>query len=247
MRERLLTSQVEDLITLDVHRSFTGNKSIDPSALLNVLRAYAHFNRKVEYCQGMNFIVGFVYLLLQDEGRTFKFFSRVVEEFHMKELFIKDVPLLKRYFYQIDRLFCIHYPELSEFFRNEGVNSSYFTSAWFITLFTYTLQHSKSGTPPPALLAVWDAFLLTGWKALFKTGLYIIGELQPRLLDAKFDDMMLILGELPRSELMQGPEGGKRLREFWPRVKVTNSLLEKIGQEFESIRVSLDIGYDKCT
>ncbi len=241
--ESLLSKAIEDLIIADVHRSFAGNKAISHSAMQNVLRAYAQANRKVEYCQGMNFIVGFIYLIMQDEARTFKFFSRLIEEYKMGELFTQDVPLLKRYFYQIDRLFYIHCPELSESFRSEGVSASYFTSAWFMTLFTHSLQYSKEGSPSPVLLAIWDAFLLHGWKALFKVGLYIIKELRTNLLDAKFDDLMLTLGSLPRSELMQGEESGRRLRAFLPAVKVTNSTLAQLAaeyeQEYESIRASL--------
>ena len=97
------------------------------------------------------------------------------------------------------------------------------------------------------LLTIWDAFLVHGWKALFKIGLYIIRELHDKLLESKFDDIMLILGDLPKSELMQSPESSKKLLEFLPTIKLTNTMLEQFNkeysEEFESVKQSLGVWY----
>lgn len=58
---------VEEVIVLDVARSAHNMPGVDPQVLTNVLKTYAHFNKEIEYCQGMNFIAGFLLMVLKDE------------------------------------------------------------------------------------------------------------------------------------------------------------------------------------
>ena len=67
-----LISNVEEVINMDVQRSFTKMKQVDPVSLTNVLKTYAFFNPEIEYCQGMNFVAGFLFLVFRDEEKTFK-------------------------------------------------------------------------------------------------------------------------------------------------------------------------------
>jgi hypothetical protein len=39
-------------------------------------------------------------------------------------------------FYQFDRMFSVFLPELSEHFKQEKVDPSYYAASWFITLFS---------------------------------------------------------------------------------------------------------------
>ncbi len=57
---------------MDVQRSFTRMKIVDPTMLTNVLKTYAFFNPEIEYCQGMNFVAGFLFLVFRNEEQTFK-------------------------------------------------------------------------------------------------------------------------------------------------------------------------------
>lgn len=230
---------------MDVHRSFTTIKAIDPTAMTNVLRTYAYYNPVVEYCQGMNFIVGFLYLLLQDETTTFKFFKTLLDKFKMDNLFKQDVPLLRSYFYQMDRLIYLHYPNLTINLRNEGINSSFFTAGWFITLFTYSLQYSKEDKPSEMLVTIWDGFLLYGWKAIFKTALFIVGELEEKIVEGRFDEIMMMLGELPKSKFMNSPETAKKLRDSFSKIKVTNKMLECLNNEYTEILQRAEKQFEK--
>ena len=58
----------------------------------------------------------------------------------MEYLFHKDLPLLKRYFYQLDRLTSLRLPELHSHLKDEMIHASYYSSAWFITLLSNVLQ-----------------------------------------------------------------------------------------------------------
>ena len=106
---------------------------VKPEILNNVLKTYAFFNPEIEYCQGMNFVAGFLFLVFRDEQLCFKSLMRVAEIFDMSSLYKKEMPMLKLFFYQMDRLIAIQLPQLHQHFKDEGINSQMFASAWFIT------------------------------------------------------------------------------------------------------------------
>ncbi|XP_036760695.2 growth hormone-regulated TBC protein 1 isoform X4 [Manis pentadactyla] len=79
---RLLQGQwdegLEEAIRTDMNRTFPDNvqfqKGADPclqKALYNVLLAYGHHNLAVGYCQGMNFIAGYLILITKNEEESF--------------------------------------------------------------------------------------------------------------------------------------------------------------------------------
>ncbi len=99
-----IIANVEEVINMDVQRSFTNMKGIDSTVLTNILKTYAFFNPEIEYCQGMNFIAGFLYLIFRDEELAFNAMKEIIEVFDMAQLFNEDLPKLKLYFYQFDRI-----------------------------------------------------------------------------------------------------------------------------------------------
>lgn len=103
-----LKNSVSELIAMDVQRSFHNLRHIvKPEILNNILKTYAFFNPEIEYCQGMNFVAGFLYLVFRDEQLSFKALMRVAEIFDMSLLYKKELPMLKLFFYQLDRLIAI--------------------------------------------------------------------------------------------------------------------------------------------
>jgi len=72
---------------------------VDAEVLANVLRTYAYFDPEIEYCQGMNFIAGFLLMVFKDEKIAFVALRQLVERFSMADLFNSDLPKLKLFFY----------------------------------------------------------------------------------------------------------------------------------------------------
>ncbi|XP_033699543.1 growth hormone-regulated TBC protein 1 isoform X2 [Tursiops truncatus] len=69
---------LEEAIRTDMNRTFPDNvrfrKGSDPClqrTLYNVLLAYGHHNRGVGYCQGMNFLAGYLILVTRSEEESF--------------------------------------------------------------------------------------------------------------------------------------------------------------------------------
>ena len=110
---------VDEVISMDVNRSYTNIKTLDQGALKNILRTYAFYNSEIKYCQGMNFLAGFLLMFYEDEETTFKAFSGLIKKFEMNELFKEDLPLLKQFFYKLDRLISMYLPDLYSHFKDE--------------------------------------------------------------------------------------------------------------------------------
>ena len=94
-----LPKSVEDTIAVDVNRSFNNLKKIQPKNLNNILKTYAIVNHHLDYCQGMNFIAGFLYLIFEDEALAFGVMREVISRYKMAHLFNVDLPMLKLNFY----------------------------------------------------------------------------------------------------------------------------------------------------
>ena len=59
--------------------------------LSNILKTYAIINSKINYCQGMNFLAGYLFLALDcKEELAFGAMREVIERFNMIYLFQKE-------------------------------------------------------------------------------------------------------------------------------------------------------------
>jgi len=87
-------------------------KSISPDNLTRILNTYAVVNPELDYCQGMNFIAGFLFMFLKDEATTFQVMKQVIKKYEMSLLFNTETPKLKMSFYTLDRLISILLPDL---------------------------------------------------------------------------------------------------------------------------------------
>ena len=90
-------------------------------------------------------------------------------------------------------------PDLANHFSNEGITSSYFAAAWFITLFTNQLNQNtdENSVVNEGLLMLWDYFLVSGWKAILKLSLYVISSDHEALMQMSFDEILTHISESP--------------------------------------------------
>lgn len=136
-----LSQKRKHQIECDIQRSFHSTEGITDENLRSILFTYAVVNPDLDYCQGMNFIAGFLFLFLRDEALAFAVMRQVINIYELSTLFNTELPMLKQNFYRLDRLIAILLPDLALHFNELSVNSSYFSSSNFITLFTQTMQH----------------------------------------------------------------------------------------------------------
>ena len=225
--------RIIDLIKLDVKRSFSKSKIVEPQAVINVLCAYASYNTTVGYCQGMHLIAGLICLMFKDQELSFKGLIQLIDKHEMKELFVQDVPLLKRYLFQMDRLIYLYYPELMDHLKAEGIECCLYASPWFITLFTTFVSYSNDELPSSVLLKIWDEFLLHGWKVIFKVGLFLLSEVKDKLMTLRFEEIMMTLGKASNEVISHDEAAGNKLIETLRKKTVSKGVLKELKKEYE--------------
>ena len=185
----------------------------------------------------MNFIAGFLLMVLHDEETAFKALIQLVDRFSMAQLFNSDLPMLKLFFYQLDRLVSIFEPELHSHFKDEMINSSYFASAWFITIFTNCIKNPPRDEETQEIkvneniMQLWDYFLVSGWKAILKMGLFVLKDGSEELLMRSFEDILHEITEKPKAILCKNPDENEETKE---ETKEEVVIYQRLRQSFRT-------------
>ncbi|KAJ2162677.1 hypothetical protein GGF46_000402 [Coemansia sp. RSA 552] len=173
---------IYDVIERDVSRSypdhvlFADDDSAGQRQLRRVLRAYAHYNQAVGYCQGMGRLVGLFLIVGLPEEHAFWALAATIANF-IPHFYDSDLAGLRQHSAVFEALLRERNPPLAAHLANNGCDSLMYATPWFMTVFTLSL-------PWPTALRVWDWFLYRGVKTLFRTALAITDLASPYLLDA---------------------------------------------------------------
>lgn len=113
----VIDSTIDEIIKMDVIRSFTKDKEYPRDKLRDVLKCTAiALNEGVGYCQGMNYVAGMFFYILKDEEEVFKIYTCLIEN-KMSVLFTNKFEKLKAYFYVLDNLITLFIPDLAKHFK----------------------------------------------------------------------------------------------------------------------------------
>ncbi|XP_069060772.1 growth hormone-regulated TBC protein 1 isoform X1 [Pleurodeles waltl] len=176
-------NRIVDSILTDMNRTFPDNvrfrKNAEPclqQPLYNVLVAYGHHNQRVGYCQGMNFITGYLILITRDEEKSFwlldALLGRILPDYYSPEMMG-----LKTDQEVLGQLVKMKIPAVAELMERHGVMWTLVVSRWFICLFIDVL-------PVETVLRVWDCLFYEGSKLLFRVALTLIKRHQAYILEA---------------------------------------------------------------
>lgn len=107
----------------------------------------------------MNYVASFLFQLVKNEEETFFLMYGLFEHTDFSQIFVDDLAKLKQHFYALDRLINLYLPELHFYFKSNSIIVNYFSSSWFITLFTNSVQFLKDKGSPSIILHIWDEFI----------------------------------------------------------------------------------------
>ena len=151
----------------------------------SILIIFLFFFPKIGYCQGMHYIVSFLYQLLDyNEEETFYFFCAFVLNTNYHELFEDNFETLKTFFKVFEKIIIINRPEMYYKFIDSHLIANVYLSSWFITLFTDCANVFKKPNIPKFTFFVIEKFIIEGWSAIFNCGF--------TLLDYCYDKIMTI-------------------------------------------------------
>ncbi|KAL9126789.1 MAG: hypothetical protein Q9217_004216 [Psora testacea] len=135
--------------------------------LFGVCKAYALFDEGVGYAQGMNFLVMPLLFNMPDE-EAFCLLVRLMNQYHLREMFIQNMPGLHLHLYQFERLLEDLEPALYCHLHRKGVAPQLYATQWFLTLFAYRF-------PLQLVLRIYDLILSEGLEdAILKFGIVLM-------------------------------------------------------------------------
>ena len=103
-----ISSDLKEQIKKDIYRTYSNDDCTENhiNQLKNILYAITLFNKEIGYCQGLNFIVGFILkITFFNTIDCFYLLTYILEE--IKGYFIEDFPLLKLNIYIFNNFFSI--------------------------------------------------------------------------------------------------------------------------------------------
>ncbi|KAM7110861.1 growth hormone-regulated TBC protein 1 isoform 2-T2 [Molossus nigricans] len=176
------SSSVQKSMT-DMNRTFPDNvkfrKSADPclqKTLYNVLLAYGHHNQGVGYCQGMNFIAGYLILITKNEEESFWLLDALIGKI-LPDYYSPEMLGLKTDQEVLGELVRTKLPAVAALMDGHGVLWTLVVSRWFICLFVDIL-------PVETVLRIWDCLFNEGSKIIFRVALTLIKQHQAFILEA---------------------------------------------------------------
>uniref|UniRef100_A0A8C2YCP2 Growth hormone regulated TBC protein 1 n=1 Tax=Coturnix japonica TaxID=93934 RepID=A0A8C2YCP2_COTJA len=223
--QRLLEGEKNDklveAIKTDMNRTFPDNvkfrRTADPClqhTLYNVLVAYGHHNKAVGYCQGMNFIAGYLILITKNEEESFWLLDALIGRI-LPDYYSPAMLGLKTDQEVLGELVKMKVPAVAELMERHGVMWTLVVSRWFICLFIDILpvevmtdipffsmyirayrflcstlavvSYELSSEFSPFLqtvLRIWDCLFYEGSKIIFRVALTLIKQHQAFILEA---------------------------------------------------------------
>ena len=179
-------------IQKDITRTFINNnikeneKKKKEKILYNILKSICNIDKECGYCQGINFITGFL-LEISDfnEVETFymliSLFSKEFDcNFNLRGFFIDNFPLLKIFLYIFDIILEIEKPDLKKHIFKLDIPHEVWIGKWIQTLYTICLPNYLN-------YRIWDNIICNGLFFVISFSISLIEILEKDLISLKED------------------------------------------------------------
>ncbi|XP_067013808.1 growth hormone-regulated TBC protein 1-A [Anabrus simplex] len=191
---------IVDTVRMDLPRTYPDNIFFSAAEdhqiqLCNILVAYAHDNREVGYCQGLNYIAGLLLLVTKDEETTF-WLLKVLVEHTLPKYYTRTMDGVITDIAVLEELVRLKVPEIHKHVQAVGLPWAVITTKWFICLFAEVL-------PIETVLRIWDCLFYEGSKIIFRVCLTLIRRNRDNLLHCTdFTSLAECFKEITRDSLV---------------------------------------------
>ena len=141
---------------------------------------YSIRNTSIGYCQGMNFIVGRLLLIIDNEEQVFWIFTQIIEKI-LPLIYYSDLAGIIIQTTIIDTFISFFLKNFYDFLldNNFKLSLNNFIHKWMVSLFTQALS-------PEMVYTFFDFFFLDGETCLFKGALFIMFFMEKIISEKKY-------------------------------------------------------------
>ena len=220
---------------MDIPRSpFKQEIESSTKAVKNILYAFLYINnqknKKIIYYQGMNYIVTFLYEMINKEEDCLLLLCGLFYNTAYSEIFSEQMEKMQKYLYVVERLVYLYLPKIYCHLIDNNLELNFFVNPIFIYFFT-NIYASLPENDFSFLLEIWNDFILNGWKTIFTDVLAILKMNENKILNLNSEKLIKYLSSgITNGEMFtiyNYDEFKKEKNKFQP----TNQLLEILSKE----------------
>jgi hypothetical protein len=180
------------IVDLDLSRTplFRDN-DLHSNVASTIFKCIGILENAIDYYQGMNFVLLFLYQILDyDEEKTFYFFLALEKNTKYHELFDNELPNLVIFFKVFEKLLEINLPNLYYSLLDKQIKTQLYSTLWFVTLFTSEVNIFKKEETPKFILMTFESFLFRGWTGIINSGLALLHLNKDKILNHDGNELM---------------------------------------------------------
>ena len=230
--------------TFPHHQAFANNNQRLQNILFNILRAYSIYNNNVGYCQGMNFLVGFLLIISGfREEEVFWVFVAIMENQNkwdkfkiegLKGVYSNYFPLLQ----QMNELFRVmlinKLPNLRNHLDHQSISELMYFSKWVLSVFLYNFNLIYC-------VRIWDHFLISGYSFFLTFSISLFEEREKDLINLNFEEINNLLSEIGQclgiNSLEKILKRSSKYKIEWETLEKERVLIElRINREIEDLK-----------
>ncbi len=189
-------------ILQDRDRTFA-DQAFSRPGLENVLVAYSLYDPEVGYCQGMNYLAGFL-LIVSGSKEEDCFWTLValmkrkvpgdrLEVDGLRGLYCENFPLLRIMLGLFESVLAAENPGLKEHLRQIGLPNEIWLQQWVSSLFLYSF-------PVGCCVRFWDAILVHGVSFILPISCAVVDSVCPALVQGGMDRCYATLKSLGKEK-----------------------------------------------
>jgi hypothetical protein len=170
----------------------------------NILVSLNYVSADIRYCQGMNLIASFLYILLDhDEEKVFYYLFCLVKG-QYRNLFLDNFELLKKFYLVFDKLIFLLNPELYYKFEGEKISSQIYSTSWLITIFSEVNSSFDKNNVSKYAIMILENFILDGWPAVINSEFSLINYYFDEIMKMNdFEKIAAFILQLTKSDIVK--------------------------------------------
>ena len=195
------------------------------------LKCVCSLESNIDYYQGMNFVLLFLYQLLNyDEEKTFYFFLAIERNTKYHELFENDLADLVTYFKVFEKILEINLPEIFYSLLDKQIMTQFFSTSWFVTLFTSEVSIFEKEKAPNFILMAFEGFVFEGWAGIVNAGLALLNYNKEQILSYDGNELMkYMISDVNNINNVAGPEFEKMQKTYlYFSEKINENFIKKL-------------------